>query len=173
MPVSVEHLQARSEIHDLLMRYCRAVDRLDEELLRSCYHADAVDDHGHWKGSGHDFATFIVGSLAARAHRTTHAVANVLIELDDAEGDRAHVESYALASLRRTDDSGDEWLDQFYGRYLDVVTRRDGVWRIASRVVVHDWSISTRLDPGSSFPLAMDGFLQGRRDRTDPVYGRP
>jgi hypothetical protein len=37
------------------------------------------------------------------------------------------------------------------------------------RVIVHDWSVSTRLDPTSSFPLAMDGLTQGRRDRSDPV----
>jgi hypothetical protein len=36
--------------------------------------------------------------------------------------------------------------------------------------VVHDWSTSTRLDEGSSFPLPMDGFTQGARDRSDLVY---
>lgn len=168
----LERLVARADIHDLLMRYCRGVDRLDEELLRSCYHPDSTDDHGHWKGNGHDFASFIVGSLRARAHHTTHAVANVLIELDPDDPDSADAESYAMASLRRTDDHGDEWLDQFSGRYVDRVTRRHGVWRIARRVVVHDWSVSTRLDPAGSFPLAMEGFTQGCRDRSDLVYRR-
>ncbi|MBT5754390.1 MAG: SnoaL-like domain-containing protein [Acidimicrobiaceae bacterium] len=37
----------KDEIRDVLMRYGRGVDRLDEELLRSCYHPDSHDDHGH------------------------------------------------------------------------------------------------------------------------------
>lgn len=159
----------KSEIHDVVMRYCRAVDRLDEELLRSCYHPDSYDDHGHFKGNGHDFAAFIIRSLPERSHHTTHSVANVLIELDPDDGDVARSEAYSLAYLRRTDDDGCEWLDMFSGRYVDRFERRDGTWRIARRVVVHDWSTSTPLQ-GGSFPLPMDGFVQGRRDRDDPVY---
>ena len=167
---TLERLASKDAIHDVLMRYCRGIDRLDVELLKSCYHEDSWDDHGHYKGGGHAFAQFIAESLAARAHHTTHAVANVLIELDDADRDLARVESYALAHLRRTDASGTEWLDVFSGRYVDRFERRADVWRIASRVVVHDWSVSTVLDPATAFPLPMDGFTQGRRDRNDAVY---
>ena len=53
--------------------------------------------------------------------------------------------------------------------YLAVVADGDGVWRIAHRVVVHDWSTSTRLDD-DAFPLPMDAFVQGTRDRSDLVY---
>ena len=166
----VRQLADKDEIHDVLMRYSRGVDRLDVALLTSCYHADSWDDHGHFKGTGHEFAAFIVESLRGRTHHTTHSVANVLIELDPVDRDAAHVESYAIAYLRRRDDVGDEWLDLFAGRYVDRFARRDDVWRIASRVVVHDWSTSTRLDAASSFPLPMEGFTQGARDRSDLVY---
>ena len=64
----------KQEIRDVLMRYGRGVDRLDEDLLRSCYHDDSFDDHGHWKGNGQDFAAFIVESLRERSHHTTHGV---------------------------------------------------------------------------------------------------
>lgn len=165
-----ERLESRLAIHDVLMRYCRAIDRLDLALLRSCYHQGSWDDHGHYKGDGHEFAVFIVGSLAERAHHTTHAVANVLIQMDEEDPYLARAESYALAHLRRTDPSGVEWLDLFSGRYLDRFERRDGTWRISERVVVHDWSVSTLLDPATAFPLAMDGFTQGRRDGQDAVY---
>ncbi len=63
----------KEEIRDVLMRYGRGVDRLDEDLIRSCYHDDSFDDHGHWKGNGQDFAAFIVESLRERSHHTTHA----------------------------------------------------------------------------------------------------
>ena len=159
----------KQEIQDVLMRYGRGVDRLDEELVRSCYHADSYDDHGHWKGNGHDFAAFIVESLPQRTHHTTHAVANVLIEIDPDDDDRARSEATSLAYLRRTDEDGTEWLDFFSGRYVDRFERRDGSWRIAHRVVVHDWSMSTRL-ADDAFPLPMDSFVQGRRDRSDLIY---
>lgn len=35
----------RAAIENVLGTYCRAIDRLDLELLRSVYHPDAVDDH--------------------------------------------------------------------------------------------------------------------------------
>lgn len=172
MSIGEERLRAladKDEIRDVIMRYCRGVDRLDEELVRSCYHADSHDDHGHFKGNGHEFATFIVHSLPERTHATTHSVGNVLIELDPDDADLARSEAYSLAYLRRTDDDGTEWLDFFSGRYVDRFERRDGVWRISNRVVVHDWSASAPLDE-TSFPLPMDTFIQGRRDREDLVY---
>lgn len=159
----------RQAIHDVIMRFARGIDRCDEELLRSCFHEDSYDDHGHFKGNGQDFAHFIVGSIAERAHHTTHSIQNVLIEPDPNDPDSASGESYVVAYLRRTGDDGKEWLDQFAGRYIDRFARRDAVWRIASRTVVHDWSVSTEIgDRG--FPLPMEGFTQGRRDRGDPVY---
>lgn len=166
---ALANLVAKDEIRDVLMRYSRGVDRLDVEVLRSCYHADSYDDHGHFKGNGHEFATFIVDSLSGRAHHTTHAVANVLIEITDLEAGTARAESYGLAFLRRAADD-EEWLDVFFGRYVDRFERRDGVWRIAHRVVVHDWSVSGALGAGGGFPLPMEGFTQGQRDRSDLVY---
>ncbi len=159
----------KQEIREVLMRYGRGVDRLDEDLIRSCYHEDSFDDHGHWKGNGQDFAAFIVASLRERSHHTTHAVANVLIEINPSDPDKARSEAYSLAYLRRNDESGREWLDFFSGRYVDKFERRNGEWKIVHRVVVHDWSISNPLD-ASSFPLPMDSFAQGKRDRTDLVY---
>ena len=40
----------RQEILDCLNRYCRALDRHDDELLTSVFHPDAVDNHGPWAG---------------------------------------------------------------------------------------------------------------------------
>ena len=166
---SLRRVADKDAIRDVLMRFCRGVDRLDEELLRSCYHVDSYDDHGPFKGNGRDFAAHIVKSISERAHHTTHSVANVLIELDSEDQDGARAESYVLAYLRRIDDDDKEWLDFFSGRYVDRFERREGVWRIASRIVVHDWSASAELG-AASFPLPMATFTQGRRDRGDLVY---
>lgn len=161
----VQELHDRAEIHDVLMRYCRGVDRLDEELVRSAFHQESTDDHGYWKGTGWDFAAFIVANIAGRSSATTHAVANELIEL---HGDEAHVESYVFAYLVAGVGT-ESVLNLFAGRYMDVFARRDGHWRIASRTVVHDWSRQVAAVP-ESLGLPMIGFTQGRRDREDLVY---
>jgi len=39
---AVQTLLDKQEVYELLMRYCRAIDRCDEPLLRSVYHPDVV-----------------------------------------------------------------------------------------------------------------------------------
>lgn len=63
MNEEVQTLLDQQAVYEVLVRYCRGVDRCDEELLRSVYHADAYDDHGYWKGNGQDFAAFVVARL--------------------------------------------------------------------------------------------------------------
>lgn len=162
--VAVTELLAQQQVRDCLMRYCRGVDRCDAELVRSAYHRDATDDHGYWKGNGWEFADFIVEAKLRDNDWTTHAVQNVLVEVD---GDVAHAESYVEASLKPR---GLDEVRVFVGRYVDRLERRDGQWRIADRVVVHDWDDVRPLQPGG-IGLPLDGFTRGRRgDRTDPVY---
>ena len=122
--------------------------------------------------------TAFAGFIAARRSgaRTTRLirwfVAKYGVDMTEAaDPEVAHAESYTTAYLRRRDEGGVEWLDLFAGRYVDRFERRAGTWRIARRVVVHDWSVSTRLDAEMSFPLPMEGFTQGRRDRSDIVFG--
>ena len=162
---ALQELVDRAAIHDVLMRYCRGVDRCDEELVRSAYHPDAVDDHGYWKGPGWDFAAFIVRDIARRSSATTHAVANELIEL---HGDAAAVESYVFAYLCPPG-GGAPVVNLFAGRYVDRFERREGEWRIARRTVVHDWSRQLPT-ADASLGLPLDGFAQGRRDGSDPVF---
>ena len=160
----MDELLDREEIRDVLLRYCRGVDRCDEELVRSVYHEDATDDHGTFKGSGHEFASVVVPMLRAQWRSTVHALHNVSIDLD---GDAAFVESGFVATHRSlTDQDPTDFV--FGGRYIDRFECRDGVWKIASRLVVHDWS---RLEPvGTELDLSM--FEQGRQDQTDPSYRR-
>jgi len=157
------HLEERAEIYDVLMRYCRGIDRLDEELVRSCYHPDAVDNHGLYDGSVDYFV-----SRAFTRQRTievaSHALHNVRIEF---AGDAAVCESYGTAVERSRLEDG-TLLDQINGfRYIDRFERRDGSWLIARRTVVMDWARSEPVDEGW---VADAGFVRGRRDGSDPVY---
>lgn len=48
----IQALLDERAIRAILMRYCRAVDRCDQEAIAACFHPDAVDDHGNWIVNG-------------------------------------------------------------------------------------------------------------------------
>jgi hypothetical protein len=61
---ALDRLLAKTEITDVVARYARGIDRLDMELVRSCYHPSARDDHGTFKGSVEDFVEWLPDQLA-------------------------------------------------------------------------------------------------------------
>lgn len=123
----------KDAIRDCLYRYCRGIDRADEELLRGVYWPDAHDSHGAYVGTASGFVAQAVPRLRAGG-RGVHQISNVLIEL---HGDAAAVESSFLA-LQTS--AAAPTLETFLcGRYLDRFERRGAQWRIAERTVVYDW----------------------------------
>jgi hypothetical protein len=44
------------DIENIITLYCRAIDRLDIELLKSVYHEDARDEHANFSGTALEFA---------------------------------------------------------------------------------------------------------------------
>lgn len=163
MTVTLQDLQDRAEIRSVLERYCRGVDRLDEALIRSAYHADASDDHGLYKGSGQEFAAYVVKALREACAATMHTLGQSAIDLD---GKTARVDTYFVAYHRRERD-GVSYLDTFGGRYVDRFEKRLGDWRIARRVVVWEWSKTETLTASHYDPKA---FTQGERSRADLSY---
>ena len=148
----------RQEIHQALMRYCRGVDRADEDLINSAFHAGAVDDHGTKRA-----ATELAHGVATGTQRQMmHFMGNVLIELD---GDTAFVESYFI-SFAPSDENGVTSTRSRAGRYLDRFDRRGGEWKIAHRLVVDEWA---RLDVLDKVPEGV-GVHAGIRGPDDPVY---
>jgi len=160
---AVEELLAQQEIRDVLARFCRGVDRGDVELVRSCYHADAYDDHGSYKGDV-DGLCEAVHALVRHTVRTQHTLGQTLVELD---GEAATAESYVTAHHRLPARDGRPESDLFVGaRYLDRFERREGEWRIARRGVVHSWS--RRVEAAPPWPGA-DAILQSGRGVDDPL----
>jgi len=175
-------LEDEAAIKNVVLRYARAVDRMDEELLRSCCHPDAVDDHGPYTGSVEGFIEWVMPVLAG-FESTTHFIGNQLVEVD---GDVAWAESYCIA-LHRTWASEEEPASDIIGnvRYVDRFERRNGEWRIAHRLVVRDPgrkdNVQQEFPVGRNrgqprvgphdFPLARPG-TDGRRDRSDASYQR-
>lgn len=162
---TLRRLCDQQEIRDVVYRYCRSIDRCDFDLLRTCYHPDATDDHGDFRGGLDDFVAYVQRSLA-RYERTMHFIGNLLVE---PEGDRARAESYLVAYHRLAASRTKPDRDFVAGlRYVDDFERRAGEWRIAARVCVFEWSRVDHVAPGGWMP---DGTAAiGRRDHTDPVF---
>jgi hypothetical protein len=159
--VNLEQLAARAEIQDLLLRYCRGIDRADVDLVRSVYHPGATDDHGVFSGDAAEFAAFVIPVLTAEYTVTQHQLHNMLIEID---GDSAGSETYFTAYHRERNPPGTKRMVVFGGRYLDRLERRDGRWGIVERVVAHDWSDAYDLE---LYPV-IDSFAQGTQGTDDP-----
>ena len=161
----VQALLDRQAIHDVVVRYCRGIDRLDLELVRGCYHPDATDDHGSFLGTRDEYVEW-VGGVLMRYTGTMHVVANHLVELD---GDVAHSETYGVA-YHHGDPPDDHRRNFTTGfRYVDRFERRDREWRIATRVAVREWTHTVTAEQQVIIPPERDG-RRGQRDRTDAVY---
>lgn len=159
----------KEAIRDVICRYCRAADRCDLALLKSCYHDDATDDHGFFAGNAHAFAEYVVTRLK-QIDLSIHSITNILIELD---GERAMVESQwsVIHRVRR-------WFlltDLLHqGRYLDLFEKRNGEWKILKRISVSDadrwlagvdiWSLTPKNAPQQ--------LIRGARFPSDPIYER-
>jgi ketosteroid isomerase-like protein len=151
------------DIHDVLVRYCRGVDRCDLDLITSCYHEDAVDDHGTWRARGRDAAAMIVERVRPGPDTAMHFMGNVRIEV---EGDTAFAESYLMA-YRAFQREGKGYTRVRALRFVDRFTRRDGQWRISERVVADDWN---RVDEVVEAMREAEHFRHGAKNHSDPVF---
>lgn len=147
----------RQEIHQVLMRYSRGVDRQDEALLRSVFHPGAINDDGTSAP-----ATKLARRVAEleRLPRM-HFIGNILIEL---EGDMAYAETYFIAYGPAVED-GKTYTRTRAGRWLDRFDRKDGEWKISHRVVIDEWA---RLDEVGKIPRV--GGNRGVSGPDDPLY---
>jgi len=152
----------------LVAELSSAVDRGDEERIVACYADESFDDHGLFKGSGRDFASFVSGpSPLATMH---HLLGQSLF---DVRGDEAWGETFFVfhgravgagaGSMVPASDGGDAALHTGWGRYVDYFRRIDGRWKVAYRRVVPD-AVPAGDDIGAYWP--------GSRDRNDPSYDR-
>lgn len=158
---ALRHLLARQEITEAIHNYCRAMDRIDDDLGRSVFHADAVADYGAmFQGTGHGFIEFVHGAHSGLLVHT-HQVSNISIRVD---GDRAGSETYVTATLRMKTSDGALAETRSLGRYIDQWERRDGRWAISHRHYVHEMD-DTRLVENARYAT------DGRRNRSDPSYG--
>lgn len=162
---ALKALLDKEAIRDCFLRYLRGIDRLNVDLIKSAFHDDAIDNHTRdVRGSVEGLLAWWLPQQAGR-EATQHFVTNQTIDLD---GDIAHVESYFFVFIKQTAQNQGALIG---GRYADRFERRDGVWKIALRVVLPEWQADA--DARNTAMVKKAGAAPGARDRSDPTYQRP
>lgn len=130
----LQRLLHREQIRDCLARLARGEDRRDADLLKGAFWPDAKTDYGVFQGDFDAYFAWVYPGSDAITN-TQHVLGQSLIELD---GDTARVETQVI-SYHRVEMGSGERDTCIGGRYLDVLTRRDGEWRVADRTMLYDW----------------------------------
>jgi len=160
---TVEYLADRQSIYDCVNRYARGLDRHDDDILRSCFHEDAVDNHGSWTGGREDFVQWANHECHNGLHAHMHNITSHNCEI---EGNTAHAETY-VQWVHRVGDG--KTVNVGGGRYVDRLEKRNGEWRIVVRRLILDYRFTA---DGSVF-REDDGYEKGNWTRTDASYRRP
>lgn len=155
-----QDMLARQAITDRIHDYCRAMDRIDDDLGRSVFHADATADYGTmFKGTGYGFIDYVHEAHSAMLAQN-HAVGNISIRV---AGDNAGSETYVTMRGRMKGEGDAVMQITSIGRYVDRWQKRDGEWRISERRYLH---VMDELHT-----VAMAAYeTAGARDRSDPSY---
>jgi ketosteroid isomerase-like protein len=179
----VSLLQAKSDIHDGLMRYCRGCDRRDADLISSVFWPDAVNELQEVVGSfatdpslAREYSDEMDKSDPEFAGVRWHFIGNELIEV---EGDIAFSEAYFRGNTYMETD-GKRYLRTRCLRYLDRWERRGGEWKIAHHALVDDWNNLEEIEGngvarwaaivGKSHLPMYQVRLYGSQTRDDPSY---
>ena len=137
MDASVDELKAlleRDKIRECIVNLARGEDRRDAAMITASYWPDSITDYGVFAGSFDEYLAWVVpGSDAIPA--TQHVLGQSLIVV---AGETARVETQVL-SYHRVNMGAEERDTMVGGRYLDVMAKRGGVWRIAQRTMLYDW----------------------------------
>ena len=104
----VLELLDKQALYDNLMRYCRGIDRMDLEMMKSTYWADGTDSHGRYEGTAHGWCEEAMNSREVLVS-CNHHIGNVYSEI---EGNRAKRESMFMV------------VTTYLGRFADHVLGR-------------------------------------------------
>ena len=164
MDRALQEMLEKHRLHELVLAYCRAVDRRDFALVRSLYHDDAIDDHGAmFSGPADAFVAWLPGVMA-QFEATQHSLSNALFAV---EGEQANGEIYVVAYHRTHPPDAQEVV--IGGRYLDRYERRQGQWKFSHRALALDWCTVRAVDPAAYQQFAAGAAL-GRPGADDPSY---
>ena len=149
MQEELQELLDRKACEDVLMRYGRTLDWLDESGQRSCFWPDAQIDYGFFKGSGEEWVP-VVMDIESASPRRWHASGGYLVQV---KGAKARSECYGISVGSSENDEGGLVDTMFGGRYLDELEKRQGEWRISKRTYIAHWI--------HQFPNGLDAVTSG------------
>ncbi len=159
MDPNLQELLDKQAISEVLARYARTLDWLDDEGQASCYWPDAEIDYGFFKGTAADFLP-VVMDIERQSARRWHMLGGQIIRFHGPI--TASCECYGIFAGARHQEDGALAGNLYGGRYLDELEKRanengEGEWRIAKRLYVVDWSHPLPDQPGftpnPAFPL--------------------
>lgn len=163
--MQVEELQARLAIQESMARYCRAMDRMDNDQAVALWHEGGTVNYepGLFTGLASDFVSW-VHDVHEQVDLTVHRVSHIQIEVN---GDRAVSEAYGHVMLMTQVPAGTR-LRTSFGRYVDRWSRRSNGWAIDHREYRRDVSYTELLgEPhtlgtrtADPFALAMVEWLE-------------
>lgn len=157
-------LLVKDRLHELEVAYCRGFDRRDLTLLKSIYFDDALEDHGDaWRGTGHEWAEFALGSNTRLFEITAHYVLNewYLVHGLKAQGETHRISYHREAGGRELTAAA---------RTLNRYECRNGVWKIVWRSVTRDWvkegTVHARPPSAEESHFALPRSQPGPEDRS-------
>jgi hypothetical protein len=130
----VQAMLDRDAVRECLIRLARGEDRRDAALISASIWPDAEMDYGVFKDGFPAYLAWVVPGADAITD-TQHVLGQSFVELDGAV---AKAETQVI-SYHRVDMGAGERDTCIGGRYLDVLAKRDGAWRIAARTMLYDW----------------------------------
>ncbi|QVK16915.1 nuclear transport factor 2 family protein [Mycoplasmatota bacterium] len=133
----------RQEIEQLMYRHARSLDRMDEDLMKSTYWPEGIEEHQepiypelfYWNDNAWKFAPEAMKGFA-NLKVTQHRISNILIEVD---GNQATAETYVWA-YHVHEENGVDKEGILGGRHFFKLEKRDDEWKILHRVTVFDWN---------------------------------
>lgn len=157
----------RDAILQVIHRLARGLDRVDNDLVLSCYWPEAIDDHTHYVGGPEGFVAY-ADAMTLSFISCQHGLMTHTCEID---GNDAHCETYY--TFIATAEQPPHFMAS--GRYVDHFHKRGGEWRILSRFTVVDGQYD--LLPSERNKHRPSAYAPGERpvslDRSDLSYQRP
>jgi 3-phenylpropionate/cinnamic acid dioxygenase small subunit len=144
MTLTIQQLNDRVEIEELLARYSRALDHKNFGDLAGLFTADATFDAGGLGApTGPPAIRSMIEGTIGHLDATQHLVGKSLIEFAD-DGNSAEVRTYLISQHIRESTEGPVKHYFLGGEYFDRVVRTPEGWRIAYRRLDRMWKQGDR-----------------------------
>lgn len=124
-----DHVEAKADITEVLLRYATAIDTKDWALFRTCFTDDVDADYGeigHW--SDVDSITEFMAAVHQTMSDTKHMLHNMVIDVD---GEHATAVTY-VHTVQALAADPKQWVDAV-GQYRDELVMSPDGWRITRR----------------------------------------